>query len=187
MPIFEHDGTNWVEIPEDGGTVKVHEGGGWFDINVVEMHDGTAWQVVWQRTDPEPPPPEGPDEGTYVLSPTGLYLPSTPGASGYAEFNTTAYRGYISEIRARIHWSSSTVQGADLRISGRTSGTYYRTVNDVEQWLSRTIDHRIDSYSYTSLTEFNNGSAYGFSLLMQDAGAAGLSYFIDNVQLVITV
>ena len=116
----------------------------------------------WKTYDPVAPPPVGPTPGTYILSPTALYLPD-PGTSGYAEFNTSAYRGYINNVQCRITWGSQLIVGITLNISGRHNGNFYRNLPLTQDWDNRTIDHGVSSYDSSAITDFNNGAAIGFN------------------------
>ena len=135
------------------------------------------------RPNPEEPPLPGPGPGYYQLSATSLYLPD-PGTTGYAEFNTTEYRGSISEIYSVISWGSPLIVGITLTASGRPNNNYYRSYSLTQDWDNRTISHRIDTFDASSLTDFNSGAAIGFNF-GGDSNIIGR--YMKNVQLGLTI
>ena len=179
------------------GHIKV--AGTWREITTPHiMVSGTQRTVTegyvriggqWARWYPDEVEPDPPAPGTYVLAPESQYLPDTPGARGYAEFDTSAFQGYIDEIRARISWgyTANFSSTRSLRVGGRPSGTTYRSITDLASWSNRTIDHRIDTFSATSLTQFNNGTAIGFNLDPIDTSGSWSLFYVNGVQLVLTV
>lgn len=136
-------------------------------------------QGQWRAISTSNPPP-GP--GDYVLGPTSINIPTST-TGGYASFNTTEYQGAISEIRMRISWRSIP-QGSDLSVSGRPNNNFYRTITLDNSWSNRTIDHRIDTFDATSLTDFNSGAATGFNFSHE---SLILSSIMTNVQLRLTI
>ena len=136
----------------------------------------------WRATETSNPPPS---PGVYVLGATSIFL-GTAGV-GFAEFETTEYRGSISEIRARLSWTDFALTDPDVSISGRPTSNFYRTVSNInDEFNGRTIDHRIDTFDAGSLTEFNSGAAIGFNLEHTN-GPSFLSTVINNCQLTLTI
>ena len=142
-----------------------------------------AWRQFFGLEDEEPPPVK-PNPGSYTLQPTAQYYGS--GSSGYAEFNTSAYRGYITQIRARISWKSISAAVHTFGISGRPYGNFYRNIDNPGQWSNNTVDHRIDTFDASSLTDFNNGNAYGFNYTYSSSSYK-MSELLSRTQLVIQV
>ena len=142
-----------------------------------------AWRQFFGLEDEEEIP-DKPAAGSYTLSATAQYYGS--GKTGYAEFNTSAYRGYITQIRARISWKNITAATFDFSISGRPNGNFYRNIDNPGQYSGRTIDHRIDTFDSSSLTDFNNGNAIGFSYTWNHSGYS-MSELLSKSQLVIQV
>jgi hypothetical protein len=166
-------GGNWNTV---ANAVHAWDGSDWdTTINKVHSWNGSEWQELWPLTVPPTPSP-----GDHVLSPSSS---SIGDYSGYAEFNTEFYRGYIDEIRIRISWGGYGNFPRQIDVSGRPSGNFYRDIYNDTEWDGRTIDHRIDTFDASSLTEFNNGSAYGFSIAL----SGGLIMEINSIQLVLTV
>jgi hypothetical protein len=168
---------NQSGTPRPIGRIWVNQGGTAREIGEGWVNQGGTARQFWP---PEGAPPTGPDPGTYVLPPTSISLGDY---SGYAEFDTIYYRGYISEIRARISWGGYGNYPRGVDISGRPSGNLYRNIYNDGEWDGRTIDHRIDTYDASSLTEFNSGAAYGFDVALN----TGLILDINNIRLVLTV
>lgn len=133
----------------------------------------------WRATETSAPPPGG---GDYVLGATSLSIPTST-SGGLAEFNTTEYRGSIIEIRMRISWRSIPT-GSSLSVSGRPNSNFYRNITLDNTWSNRTIDHRIDTFDATSLTDFNSGAAIGFNF---SHTSLILSSIMTNVQLRLTI
>lgn len=157
----------WARV---GGVWKVVEGG-WVRVN-------NTWKQFYPVDDETEPPDPGPTPGTYILAPTSLYL---GGLSGYASYDTTPYRGHITEIRARISWLNT---GAfDVSVSGRPNNNFYRSI--AADWGGQTIDHRIDTFDSTSISDFNSGAATGFNL--SKPATTPLDVWMSNVQLNLTV
>ena len=130
---------------------------------------------IWREVDvPQPPTP---DPGTYILNPTTLALAGE--TNGYALFNTASYRGKILEVRARVTYTSFSSTSFKFSWYGRTSGTYYRQT-DVT-FPSSTIDHRMDTFNGSVLSQFNNGSATGFTF--QKPAGTPISSWISYVRL----
>ena len=100
--------------------------------------------------------------GVYILSPTSQSIQIIPGGAAFASFATTAYRGRITEVRARVSWTSRGSMNSD--VYGRHSNTFYRNIAADVQWANRTIDHRLDTFSGNVLPQFNSGSAIGYQL-----------------------
>lgn len=155
--------------------VYVRRTGAWTGVGNAWGNNNGTWNKWW------PPGGEvGPLPGTYVLTPTSLSLPS--GDTGYAEFNTTSYRGRITQISARLSWKSASEPNGGVSATGRPSGTFYRNIdNNSGEWANRTIDHRIDTFNATSLTQFNNGSAIGFTF--SKLGLLNIASQLSYVQL----
>ena len=137
-----------------------------------------SWRNFYGPGDVVEPPPDKPDPGTHILPATALWLGSE--TSGYAEYNTEDFRGYISEIRARVSWKFSGVFTSQWR--GRPNGNYYRNIDP--DFGGQTIDHRIDTFDASSLTDFNNGNAIGFTFTKPSG--TPWSTWISNVQLNLT-
>ncbi len=136
----------------------------------------------WRAVEDSNPPPS---PGDYVLGATSIFLGTN--GTGYAEFDTTEYRGSISEIRARLSWTDFALTDPTLNLSGRPSGNFYRNVANIDdEFNGRTIDHRIDTFDASSLTEFNSGAAIGFNITHPD-GPSFISTVINNVQLRLTI
>lgn len=161
----------WRSVPE--AYVKV--AGQWRTVTDQYVKVNGIWREV---TTPQPPTPS---PGTYILSPTSLFLGSE--TSGYALFDTSFYRGHISEIRARVSYSGFSSTGFQFSWYGRPSGTYYRQTDVTTP--NNTIDHRIDTFNASSLTQFNNGSATGFTIT-KPAGTL-ISTWITYVRLNLTI
>lgn len=155
---------------------------------------GGAWRTVldhyvkvngrWRQQSAAAPPLPG---GTYVLSAQSLYLPSA--ATGYATFNTAEYQGKtFVGLWARISWRSATgLDNEAIATSGRPNGNFYRTINnDGNEWDGRTIDHRIDTFDASSLTDFSSGAATGFTFT-DNGPPKNLGASISNVQLVLQI
>ncbi len=134
----------------------------------------------WRSASASNPPPS---PGTYFLAPISQSL---TGGSGFSDYNTTEYRGNITEIRARVTWKPQAicVAGLDFQVSGRPNGNFYRTITSDGTFCGRTIDHRIDTFDATSLTDFNNGDATGFSY---STAGLELGNGWSNVQLGLTI
>lgn len=161
----------------DVSNIWAKKNGVWYAVQSGWGHVGGSWQQWWPK---EAGPTPGPNPGTYVLRPSSLYLPSAN--SGYAEFNTTAYRGGITSVKARISWTAASEPNSGVSSSGRPSGTFYRNVGNSGEWSGRTIDH--DMYA-TAASQFNAGSAYGFTL--SKLAVLNIAAQISYVQLVIVV
>lgn len=121
--------------------------------------------------------------GTYYLSPSSQSLGV---GSGFSEYNTIEYRGRITEIRARVSWRTQSfcIAGLVFGVSGRPNGNFYRNITSDGTWCGRTIDHRIDTFDATSLTDFNSGAAIGFSY---SASGLDIGNAWSNVQLGLTI
>ena len=100
--------------------------------------------------------------GIYILQPASQFLGV---GSGYSQYDTSDYRGRITEIRARVSWRQQTfcIPGLNFGTSGRPNGNFYRNIVSADDFCGRTIDHRIDTFDPTSLTDFNSGAAFGFN------------------------
>jgi len=164
--LFAHGGASFnTEV----NRIFYHDGNDFSnEVNRVWAHDGAQWTQIF--------PGDGNQElpsGTYILGPTSQFL-GTP--NGYSEYDTVPYRGRITEIRARVSWRPQTFCTAGLIFgtSGRPNGNFYRNITSDASWCGRTIDHRIDSFDATSIDDFNNGAAIGFSYSTSglDIGAA---------------
>lgn len=155
-----------------GGYVKI--AGQWRTIN--DQYSKVVGR--WRHTE-EPPPSLSP--GTYILGASSYYMPAS--TSGYALFDTTEYRGRITQVTARISWGSPLIVGIDLSVTGRGSGNFYRWLDLTQDWDNRTIDHRIDTFDAGAVTEFNNGTATGFTF----ANSNAVGNYIKNVQLKIVI
>jgi len=165
------------------GVGWIKNGGVWRSLDEGASRQWMKVNGQW-RTFTGGAPGPGPTPGTYVLQATSISI----GTTAFAEFDTAVYRGFISEIRIRLSWKSEFgIDNDDIQTSGRPSGTFYRTIaNDNNEWDGRTIDHRIDTFNASSLTEFNNASAIGFNLT--NTGPVGsVTRVISNIQLVLTI
>jgi hypothetical protein len=176
MAVHLHSNGAWVPL----GTPHAYSNGAWHLVQKIHAYGhgagGWGWYEVWPgSTPPGPPPP-----GTYILSPSSS---SIGDYSGYAEFDTGNFQGYITEIRIRISWGGYGNFPKNINVNGRPSGTFYRDIYNDTEWDGRTIDHRIDTFNAGSLTEFNNGSSIGFSVALD----GGLIMEINAIQLVLTV
>jgi hypothetical protein len=161
---------------QHGFFVRVN--GTWTRVEEAYVRADGSWKQFFGPETVEPPPTK-PPAGTYILPATALYLGSE--TNGYAEFNTEAYRGYITQIRARVSWKySGTFTSA---WSGRPNGNFYRNIDP--DFGGQTIDHRIDTFDASSLTDFNSGAAIGFSFT-KPSGTTW-STWISNVQLNLTI
>ena len=170
MPIDVHAkvGGDW----KVGTDLFVKVGGDWKTVN--DQYDKV--NGIWRSTDtPAVIPP-----GVYILSAISQDL---VGTSGFSDFDTLEYQGRITEIRLRASWKGNLVNGIDIGVTGRTSGNFYRNITTDDTWENRTIDHRIDTFDAASLTEFNNGTATGFSY----SGIGALENTWSNVQLNLTI
>ncbi len=165
------------------GVGWVKNGGVWRSL---KEDSSTQWMKVngqW-RTFTGGAPGPGPTPGTYILQATSISI----GTTAFAEFDTTIYRGFISEISIILSWRSEFgIDNDRINTSGRPSGTFYRTINnDGNEWDGRVITHRIDTFNVNSLTEFNNGTAIGYNLT--NTGPVGsVTRVISNIQLVLTI
>ena len=146
------------------------------DTNAKYVKVNGQWREI---ADSNPPP----SPGTYYLSATSQDL---FGENGFSEYDTTEYRGSITEIRARVSWIQqiTCVGGLNFATSGRPNGNFYRNITSDESFCGRTIDHRIDTFDATSLTDFNSGAAIGFTY--NTAGLA-IQNGWSNVQLGLTI
>ncbi len=154
--LFVHDGVDFTS--EEVNRIFYHDGVDFSkEVNRVWAHDGTEWMEIFPGDQVEPLPP-----GQYILSPVSQDL---TGTSGFSDYVTTAFRGRITEIRARCSWVPQIicVQGINNGVSGRPNGNFYRNIVNDGSFCGRTIDHRIDSFDASSLTDFNSGAATGFS------------------------
>ena len=161
----------------------VRKDGVWVRIEEAYVRVNGAWLQFFGPPEVEPPPTK-PPAGSYTLQPTAQFYGS--GSTGYAQFNTDAYRGYITEIRARISWKSITAAIDTFGILGRPNNRFYRNVDNPGQWSNRTIDHRIDTFNATSLTDFNNGNAIGFNFTYSTSRYS-MNELLSKTQLVIQV
>ncbi len=172
---------------ENGFLVRV--GNSWKVVEEGFVRVNNAWKQFWPpEGDAVEPPPTKPPAGTYVLAATALSLPSGS-FSGYAEFNTSAYRGWITQIYARVTWATQPVGDANfsMGVNGRPNNRSYRSVANTDyQWDGRTIDHRIDTFNANALTDFNNGAAYGFNLSSQSLYDT-IGFRLNNVRLVLEI
>jgi len=172
---IKHAGV-WKDLTE----LHIKHSGVWKPVTEGWAKNGGTWNQWW-------PVESGVTPGTYILSPSSLYLPFGP--SGYAEYSTGAFLGAnITGIWARISWRVATgLDNEALQVSGRPNSNFYRTINnDNNEWDGRTIDHRIDTFDATSLTDFSSGAAIGFGL--QHVGPSNnLENTISNVQLVLEI
>lgn len=146
MPGFVKVAGVWRDL--DTPTVKV--AGTWRTVDTAWVKVGGVWREWFSGVPPLAP-------GTYVL-------PTTAGGGGFAfvEADTTPYRGRITELRVRITYGSPVV-GISTSVSGRPNGNFYRNITGDNSWSNSTIRHRIDTWDATSLTDFNNGDAFGFT------------------------
>lgn len=168
--------------PEAGIWVRVN--GVWKTVEAGWVRVGSSWKQ-WYPVEDEPiPPPSCPSPGQHTLQATSLSLPSS--GSGSATFNTDAYQssGCIKEIRMRVSWKSFITFAGGIRVSGRPNNNFYRDIDNSGEWSGRTIDHRIDTFDATSLTDFNSGAATGFTF--PSLNASSVASQISNVQLVLT-
>lgn len=179
----------WRNVPFDDNNIDNH--GFFVRVNgtYVRVLEGWVWaNGGWRKFYPgegdTEPPPTKPPAGSYTLQPTAQFYGS--GSTGYAQFNTDAYRGYITEIRARISWKSITAAIDTFGIRGRPNNRFYRNVDNPGQWSNRTIDHRIDTFNATSLTDFNNGNAIGFNFTYSTSRYS-MNELLSKTQLVIQV
>lgn len=166
----------WQEVATPWAKVA----GTWPAMTSVWSKVNGAWNEVWPTGGIPPDIPAG----VYCLSPISQSLPLT--GPGFSSYDTLAYRGRITEIRARVSWKPQTLclPGFIYSVSGRPGGTFYRDIISDVAWCGRTIDHRIDTFNATSLTQFNDGTATGFNY-----NTAGLSLqnSWSNVQLCLTI
>ena len=164
--------------------------GSWTPVGCASIKSSGAWGAcvkewikrdgIWTTQDTTPP--DQPAPGTYILSPTSISIGSH---TGYAEFNTAYYRGYISEVKVQITWRDAGGYTTSFDVSGRPSGNYYRQIqNNAGEWDGRTITHNVGSYDAAAITEFNSGAAIGFSF---DAGSFNFDKMISYARLVLTV
>ena len=173
--LLAHDGAGFNE---EANSVKVHDGAGFnVDVPRIWANDGFQWVQVWPGEGTEPLPP-----GDYVLPATALSIPSS-NTGGLAEFDTVPYRGRINAVRMRISWRSIP-SGSNLSVSGRPNNNFYRNITLDNTWSNRTIDHRIDTFDATSITDFNSGAAIGFNFSHTNLL---LSSIMTNVQLRLTI
>ena len=153
--LLAHDGAGFNV---EANRILAHDGAG-FNVNVPRawVHTGTEWEQIFPGSGTEPIPP-----GTHILAPTSQFL-GTP--TGFSDYDTNGYRGRITEIRARVSWRPNAIciPGLVFGTSGRPNGNFYRNITSDASWCGRSIDHRIDSFDATSITDFNNGAATGFS------------------------
>ena len=157
----------------DIDSLFIKKDGVWRTAAEAWIREGGSWYKWWP---PESPPPVGPNPGTYVLRPSAISL----GTTGYAQFSTSFYRGYITSVKARISWTTLSEPGGGVSASGRPSGTGYRSISNSGEWSGRTIDH--DMYA-TAVSQFNAGSAYGFNF--SKLAIANVDAQISYVQLVL--
>ncbi len=147
---------------EEGFFVRV--GGAWKVVEEGFVRVNNAWKQFWPpEGDTVEPPPTKPPAGTYILAATAIWLPSD-GSNGYVEFNTGDYRGWITEVYARVSWRSNLINGLNTGMAGRPNNRFYRNITHDTAWENRTIDHRMDTFNANVLTDFNNGAAYGFNI-----------------------
>ena len=154
--LFVHDGVDFTS--QEVKRIFYHDGVDFSkEVNRVWVHDGQQWtQIFPGEGDVDLPP------GDYLLGPTSQFL-GTP--TGFSDYDTTPFRGRITEIRARVSWRPNAIciPGLVFGTSGRPNGNFYRNITSDASWCGRSIDHRIDSFDATSITDFNNGAATGFS------------------------
>lgn len=174
--LFVHDGANFdTEV----NRIFYHDGVDFSkQVNRVWVNDGAQWSQIFPGEGDTDLPP-----GDYVLGATSLSIPTST-TGGLAEFNTVPYRGRINAVRMRISWRSIP-SGQGISVSGRPNGNFYRTITSDSTWSNRTIDHRIDTFDATSITDFNTGAAIGFSF--SNTGNLILSTMMTNVQLRLTI
>ena len=177
----------WRDLTSSG-YVKVN--GVWRKFVLDNLRQWYKIEGQWRTLDDDGgtlPPPIGPVPGTYYLNPTSQYLPVS--GSGYAEFNTAAYRGFITVVQVQIAWGNFFFQPGSPSVfsaSGRASGTFYRNFTlEKSEWANRTILHGISSFNASAITQFNNGSAIGFNY--SDPSLSGLDQLVRNTRLVLTV
>ena len=180
--LFAHNGVDFAT--EEVNRIFYHDGVNFSKpVNRVWTHDGAQWVQIF--------PGEGSSElpaGAYVIGATSQSLGTS---SGFAEFDTVPYRGRITEIACRVSWKvySFTVDFT-MGVSGRPIGNFYRNIaNNNREWDGRTIDHRIDTFDASSLTDFNTGAAIGFtySAASSPSEGGGISARISNTQLELTI
>ena len=83
----------------------------------------------------------------------------------------------------QISWRSIP-DGGDLSVSGRPNNNFYRNITGDNTWSNRTINHRIDTFDATSITDFNSGAAIGYNFSHQ---SLILSSLMTNVKLGLTI
>jgi hypothetical protein len=174
--LLAHDGAGFNV---EANRIMVHDDFG-FNVEAPRAwaFDGLDWVQIYPGEGTEPPP-----SGTVILGPISQNL---TGSSGFSDYNTSAYRGRILEIRARVSWVPQTfcIAGLVTSVEGRPNLNFYRNITSDDQWCGRTIDHRIDSFDATSLTDFNSGVATGFRY---NAAGLALENMWSNVALNLTI
>ena len=148
-------------------TPSVKVAGTFQEADTAYVKVGGAWKV-WHT-------------GVPPLAPGQYTLPTTAGGGGssFVEADTTPYRGRITEVRVLISWDQL-ISGPSISVTGRPNGNFYRNIVFDQSWSFRSIFHRIDTWDATSLTDFNNGDAIGFTY----GGSTGAW---SNTQVVLTI
>lgn len=185
--VREAGGWRRVRADEDGQAgFWVRVAGAWKKVASGFVRVDGTWKQFYPTDDDPEPPPSCPSPGTYILNATSLYLPTTGGVGGYAEFDTSDFQvsGCIKEIRIRVGWGNFTTNGITFPVAGRPNGNHYRTISSDSSWANSTIDHRIDTFDASSLTDFNSGLATGFTLSAPSSSSLGIMW--NTVQLSLT-
>jgi len=171
MPIQIYEGSNWIDIPEERGKIKFWEGSNWSEPIKVRYWTGTQWNTVWEV--PTAPPPSG---GTVLLNATSSSIGSS--TTAWALFNTAAYQGRITAVRALVAWKTGT--SYTWTLAARASGGSISR-SKLPEYQNRSIYHNVASGSIAS---YNSGAATGFTLT-KPAGV-GWSTEIGSVRMEVT-
>lgn len=171
MAILRYDGNNWADIPEERGKIRVYDGNVWIEPIRVLRYDGSNWDTVWEV--PTAPPPAG---GTVLLNATSSSIGSS--TTAWALFNTAAYQGRITAVRALVAWKTGT--SYTWTLSARASGGSISR-SKLPEYQNRSIYH---SVAPGSIASYNSGAATGFTLT-KPAGV-GWNTEISSVRMEVT-
>ena len=176
MPIHGYSGGAWQEVD----TPYAFSGGSLITPSKVHAYgygkDGWGWYEVWPNDGGGTTPP-----GEYILSPYSQSWP-TSSNTGWALFHTERFRGRITKVSARISWSS--LGSPNSNVSGRPSGTFYRSIARDSGWANRTITHDLGA---TAVSQHNSGAAYGYTILSQESFPGPIGFYVNAARLTIAV
>ena len=174
MPGWQKVSGVWREAPQPAAKVL----GTWrTDTPAAFVKVGGVWRQ-WHAAGGAPLPP-----GDVLLNATSISIPGSLASSAWALFNTAPHQGSIINAYAVISYNTFFATGLSFGLSGRASGTFYRTIADVAEWNGRTINHQINA----GVSQFNAGSATGYTLTRSGGGTLLWATYVTNLRLKFTV